>query len=113
VLGAFLILERRREFAILHTVGADTGQILTGPALEGMVAVFGSLAIGLPVGLALAAIDVRVLGLFFKLSPPLLTVPVPELTALVVFMVVASTLALGGALVAVNRVRVASVLRDL
>jgi putative ABC transport system permease protein len=112
VLGAFLILERRREFAILHTIGADTRQILTGPALEGTVAVIGSLAIGLPVGLGLAILDVRVLGLFFTLSPPLLTVPVPELTVLVVFMVVASTVALGGALVAVNRVRAATVLRE-
>jgi putative ABC transport system permease protein len=113
VLGAFLILERRREFAILHTVGADTRQILTGPALEGTVAVVGSLAIGLPVGLGLGILAVRVLGLFFTLSPPLLTVPVPELAALVVFMVVTSAMALGAALVAVNRVRSASVLREL
>jgi putative ABC transport system permease protein len=113
VLGAFLILERRREFAILHSVGADSRQILTGPALEGAVAVAGSLVIGVPVGLGLAILDVRVLGLFFTLSPPLLTVPVIELTALIGFMVVTSTAALGGALVAVNRVRASSVLREL
>jgi putative ABC transport system permease protein len=112
VLGAFLILERRREFAILHTIGADARQILTGPALEGSAAVIGSLAIGVPLGLGLAVLDVRVLGLFFTLSPPLLTVPIAELVALVVFMVVASTIALGGALVAVNRVRAAAVLRE-
>jgi putative ABC transport system permease protein len=112
VLGAFLILERRREFAILHTIGADTRQILTGPALEGGVAVVGGLAIGLPVGIGLAILDVRVLGLFFTLTPPLLTVPVPELLALVTFMVVASTAALAGALLAVTRVRPASVLRE-
>ena len=73
----------------------------------------GSLAIGLPVGLGLGILAVRVLGLFFTLSPPLLTVPVPELAALVAFMVVTSAIALGSALVAVNRVRSASVLREL
>ena len=31
VLGAFLVLERRREFAILRAVGAETSQVLTGP----------------------------------------------------------------------------------
>jgi putative ABC transport system permease protein len=113
VLGAFLILERRREFAILHTVGADTRQILTGPVLEGMVAVIGSIAIGIPVGLGLGILAVRVLGLFFTLSPPLLTVPVPELVGLVLFMVATSALALGGALAAVNRVRAATILREL
>jgi putative ABC transport system permease protein len=113
VLGAFLILERRREFAILHTVGADSRQILTGPALEGAVTVIGSIAIGLPVGLGLGVLAVRVLGLFFKLSPPLLTVPVPELAGLALFMGIASAVALGSALVAVNRVRAASVLREL
>ena len=32
VLGAFLVLERRREFAILRAVGADTSQVIAGPA---------------------------------------------------------------------------------
>jgi putative ABC transport system permease protein len=113
VLGAFLILERRREFAILHTVGADTGQILTGPALEGTVVVLGSLAIGLPVGLGLGTLAIQVLGLFFPAGPPLLTIPAGGLIAIVLFVVIASTVALGGALIAVNRVRVASVLREL
>jgi putative ABC transport system permease protein len=113
VLGAFLILERRREFAILRTLGADTPQILTGPALEGAVAVIGSVVIGVPVGLGVGILAVRVLGLFFKLEPPLLTVPVAALTVLVLFVVVTSTIALGSALVAVNRVRAAAVLREL
>jgi putative ABC transport system permease protein len=112
VLGAFVILERRREFAILHTLGADTRQILTGPALEGALAVFGSVVIGMPVGIGLGILSVRVLALFFTLAPPLLTVPVPELAALAAFMVGASLVALGGALVAVNRVRAAAVLRE-
>jgi putative ABC transport system permease protein len=113
VLGAFLILERRREFAILHTIGADTRQILTGPALEGTVVVLGSLAIGMPVGLGLGILAVQILGLFFSVAPPLLTIPAGGLIAVVLFMVIASTVALGAALIAVNRVRVASVLREL
>lgn len=113
MLGAFLILERRREFAILQTVGADTRQILTGPALEGSIVVLGSLAIGVPVGLGLGILAVQVLGLFFSLGPPLLTIPAGGLIAVALFMVMASTVALGAALAAVNRVRVASVLREL
>ena len=68
--------------------------------------------IGLPVGLGLGILAVRVLGLFFTLAPPLLTVPVVELAALVLFMIGTSTVALSAALVAVNRVRVAAVLRE-
>ncbi len=112
VLGAFLIIERRREFAILHAIGADARQILTGPVLEGCVVVLGSLAIGVPVGLGLSMLAVRVLGLFFVLPPPLLVVPVWQLTALVMLMVMASATALGMALAAVNRVQPASVLRE-
>jgi putative ABC transport system permease protein len=112
ILGAFVILERRREFAILHTVGADARQILSGPALEGAVAAIGSVAIGLPVGLGLGILAVRVLGLFFTLAPPLLTVPVAELLALILFMIATSTIALAAALAVVNRVRAAAVLRE-
>ncbi len=112
VLGAFLILERRRELAILHTIGADAWQILTGPALEGGLVVLGSIAIGVPVGLGLSMLAVRVLGLFFALPPPLLVVPVWQLMALVLLMVLASAIALAMALTAVNRVQPASVLRE-
>ncbi len=112
MLGAFLILERRREFAILHAMGADRAQLLTGPALEGTVVVAGSLLIGLPVGLGLGVLTVRVLGLFFKLEPPLLTLPGTQLAALAVFMAAASAVALGLALAAVTRVSAASVLRE-
>jgi len=112
ILGAFVILERRREFAILATVGADNRQILTGPALEGAVATIGSVAIGLPVGLGLGMLAVRVIGLFFTLAPPLLTVPVAELSALVLFMIATSTISLSTALAVVNRVRTAAVLRE-
>jgi hypothetical protein len=40
------------------------------------------------------------------------TVPWAELAVLIIFLVLSSALALGGALVAVNRVRPASVLRE-
>ena len=111
MLGAFLILERRREYAILHTIGADTRQILTGPMLEGTVVVLGSLAIGVPIGLGLSILAVRVLGLFFVLEPPLITVPFGQLAALVLFMAAASAIGLGAALAAVTQVQAAPVLR--
>jgi putative ABC transport system permease protein len=113
VLGAFLVLERRREFAVLRAIGADTTQVLTGPAYEGAIVVLGSIVIGVPVGLGLGLLAVRVLGLFFTLAPPLLTVPVGSLIGLVVFMAVTSAIAMGAALVAVNRVQPAAVLREV
>jgi putative ABC transport system permease protein len=112
VLGAFLVLERRREFAVLEAVGAETSQVIEGPAQEGIITVLGSLFIGLPLGLGLGILSVRVLGLFFSLQPPLLTVPVGTLAAFVLLMVATSAVALGVALVAVTRVRAATVLRE-
>ncbi len=112
VLGAFLVLERRREFAILRAVGAETSQVLTGPAQEGVVVVLGSLLIGVPVGLGLALIEVRVLALFFALPPPLLTVPAGPLGVFILFMVMTSAIAMAAALAAVTRVRPAAVLRE-
>jgi len=112
VLGAFLVLERRREFAILRAVGAATANVLSGPALEGAIAAAGSLVVGVPVGLGLAVLTVRVLGLFFTLPPPLLSVPVGAVAGLVALMVAASAVALGAALVAVDRVSAAAVLRE-
>jgi putative ABC transport system permease protein len=112
VLGAFLAMERRRELAILRTVGADTPQAVAGPALEGVIAVLGSLAVGVPLGLGLAVLAGRVLGLFFTLPPPLLTIPIVPLAALALLVVAASALALGGALVAIDRRGTATVLRE-
>jgi putative ABC transport system permease protein len=112
VLGAFLALERRRELAILRTIGADTPQTVTGPALEGAVAVLGSLVVGVPLGLGLAVLAAQVLGLFFVLPPPLLTVPAVPLLALALLVVGASALAVGAALVAVDRRAVPTVLRE-
>jgi putative ABC transport system permease protein len=112
VLGAFLVLERRREFATLEAVGADSGQILRAPAQEGVVTVAGSLIVGVPLGIGLAVIAVRLLGLFFQLPPPLVTIPVGKLLLLVGVMVAASAVALAVALTAVSRVAAANVLRE-
>jgi putative ABC transport system permease protein len=111
VLGAFLVIERRRELAVLRAVGAATPQVITGPGLEGAVATLGSLLIGVPVGLGLAALSVRVLGLFFTLPPPLLSVPLGALAGLVALMIATSAVAIGVALLAVTRLPTASVLR--
>jgi putative ABC transport system permease protein len=112
VLGAFLVLERRREFAILRAVGADASQLIAGPAAEGVLVVLGSMLIGVPVGLGLALLEVRVLSLFFALPPPLLTIPTGALSVFIVFMAMTSTIAIAAALAAVTRVRPASVLRE-
>ncbi|MGB2873902.1 MAG: FtsX-like permease family protein, partial [Gaiellaceae bacterium] len=112
VLGAFLVFERRREFAVLQAVGADTSQVLTGPAQEGLVAVVGSILIGLPLGLVLGVLVVRVLGLFFTLPPPLLSVPAGALAAFILLMAISSAVALAGALRRVNRVGAPAALRE-
>ena len=112
VLGAFVVFERRREFAVLEALGADRSQIVTGPAQEGLVAVLGSLVIGLPLGLALGVLVVRVLGLFFTLPPPVLSIPVGSLLMFVASMVVASAVALAAALLAVTRVGTTAALRE-
>jgi putative ABC transport system permease protein len=112
ILGAFLVLERRREAAILRTVGADTRHILTGPAIEGGVAALGSVVIGVPVGIGLGMLAVRVLGLFFTLPPPLVTVPLVPLVVLAVVVLASSALALALALRAVSRLDVAPILRE-
>jgi putative ABC transport system permease protein len=112
VLGAFLVFERRREFAVLEAVGADRAQVATGPAEEGAVAVLGSLLIGLPLGILLAILAVRVLGLFFTLPPPLVSVPAVPLFGFVVLMLAASAAAVSASLVAVGRVASPAALRE-
>lgn len=111
VMGAFLVIERRREFAILQAIGAEPRQILTGPALEGAAVVLGSLIFGIPIGLGLGVLAIQVLGLFFALQPPQLTLPTSGLIALVLFVITTSICALGIALSAVNRIQPASILR--
>jgi putative ABC transport system permease protein len=112
VLGALLVLERRREFAILRTVGADTSQVSTGPATEGAIVVLGSLFIGLPLGVGLGVLAVRVLGLFFTLPPPLFSLPTRAMLGLAGFMLGASAVAISFTVLAVSRVHPASVLRE-
>jgi putative ABC transport system permease protein len=112
VLGAFLIFERRREFAVLEAIGADSSQVVTGPAQEGMVAVLGSLVIGLPLGLLLGMLVVRVLGLFFTLPPPTLSVPGGTIMIFVLLMVGTSVAALASALKGATRVSASSTLRE-
>lgn len=70
------------------------------------------LLIGLPFGLGLGVLSVCVLGPFFSLQPPLLTVPAGTLAAFVALMVATSAAALTVALVAVTRVRAANALRE-
>lgn len=112
VLGAFIVLERRREFAVLRSVGADPSHVLTGPAIEGGTAAVVSLAIGIPVGLGIGVLSVRVLGLFFALPPPLLVVPVGALLALVLLVLVSSAVCVGAALRAVTRIQAGPLLRE-
>jgi putative ABC transport system permease protein len=112
VLGAFVVLERRRETAILRACGATTRQILTPPATEGVIAALGSLLIGIPVGIGVSIVAVRVLGLFFTLRPPLLVLPAGSLALLAGSLVVTSLVALGVTLYRVTRATPATVLRE-
>jgi hypothetical protein len=112
VLGAFIVLERRREFAVLRSVGADPSHVLTGPAIEGGAAAVVSLAIGIPVGLGIGVLSVRVLGLFFARPPPLLVVPVGALLALVLLVIVSSAVCVGAALRAVTHIQAGPLLRE-
>ena len=113
ILGAFFVLERRRESVILRTVGASTGQVVTAPVVESTVAVLGGLALGIPVGLGLGLLSIRILALFFTLPPPLLVVPTGAIAALAAVVLLASLVALTTALVRVVQQRPASVLRDI
>jgi putative ABC transport system permease protein len=112
VLGAFIVLERRREAAILRACGATTRQLLMPPAIEGAIAILGSLLIGIPVGIGTSIVAIRVLGLFFTLQPPLVVLPVQALLLLAGSLVAASVLALGVALRRVSRANPASLLRE-
>ena len=62
--------------------------------------------------MAIAALAVRVLNLFFTLPPPFVSVPAGPLAAFVLLVAGTSALALSVALAAVARIRVASVLRE-
>lgn len=113
VLGAFLVLERRRELAILRSVGAGTKQVSAGPILEGALAAVGSIVIGIPLGLGLAVLAVRVLDLFFTLPPPLATVPAGQLLGMAGLVLLGSTMALVLPLRRAVGVSVSSALREI
>lgn len=112
VLIAFLVAERRRELAVLRSLGADTRHVITPTAVEGGLVVVGQLGFGIPLGLLLGALAVRVLRLFFSLPPAWLTVPRWPLVGLVLVVSVASTVAAGIALLPVIRIQPARVLRE-
>jgi ABC-type antimicrobial peptide transport system permease subunit len=112
LLGAFMVLERRREFALLRSVGADTRAVLTGPLLEGALTTVGSLVVGLPLGVLLCVLSVRVLGLFFNLPPPVVSVPVVPLAILAIAVVTLSAVAFGAALRRISGLDVAPLLRE-
>ena len=76
------------------------------------MAVVGSLVLGLPIGIGLGILSVRVLGLFFALPPPVLTFPLGSLAAFAALMLISSAIGLGAALFAVTRMRASSVLRE-
>jgi putative ABC transport system permease protein len=86
--------------------------MLTGPVQEGAVAVLGSLVVGVPVGMGLSVLAVRVLGLFFVLPPPLLAVSVPELIGFVALVAATSVLGFATALISAVRAQPAAVLRE-
>jgi putative ABC transport system permease protein len=92
--------------------GVDTRHILAGPVIEGSVASIGSVVIGVPIGIGLAVVAIRVLDLLFALPPPLVVVPWIDLVALAALVIAASALALGIALLAFKRRELASVLRE-
>jgi putative ABC transport system permease protein len=113
LLGAFTIIERRHELAVLRMLGATTRQVLRPPATEGMVATVGSLVTGIPIGVALAVLAVRVLGLFFTLPPPVVDIPTGSLLLLAGAVLTSSAAALLLVLRQLTRIDVAPLLRDL
>jgi putative ABC transport system permease protein len=113
VLGAFVILERRREAAVLQAVGADTRQLLQHIVVEAGAVVGGSVTIGTVVGLGLGVLTVRVLGLFFALPTPLLVVPLGSLSLLAGGTIVGSVVALAVAVKVLMRISPAETLREL
>jgi putative ABC transport system permease protein len=85
---------------------------LAGPAVEGATVTLGSLVVGIPIGLGLGVLAVRVLPLFFTLPPPLVAVPGVGTVALAGLVLVLSAGALGMALASVTRPGAEEVLRE-
>jgi putative ABC transport system permease protein len=68
--------------------------------------------IGIPVGIGLAVLSVRILGLFFTLPAPSLTVPITNLIVLALLVLAASAVAVGFTLRKAARVPVSAQLRE-
>lgn len=112
LLGAFLVLERRREYAVLRSVGASTRQVLVPPAVEGAVTVTASLLLGVPIGIGMALLSTRVLTPLFTLPPPLLAIDGQGLFGLLGLVLLASAVSIVVSLIAVARLPTVQVLRE-
>jgi len=112
LLGAFLVLERRREYAVLRSVGASTRQVLVPPAVEGAVTVTASLLLGVPIGIGMALLSTRVLTPLFTLPPPLLAIDGQGLLGLLGLVLLASAVSIVVSLIAVARLPTVQVLRE-
>lgn len=112
VLGAFLVLERRREYAVMRSLGATTRQVLVPPALEVGSTILVGIALGVPIGLGMTTITTRVLTPLFTISPPLATIPGGRLALLAALVAAVGALSLGGALGVVAKLRTVAVLRE-
>jgi predicted lysophospholipase L1 biosynthesis ABC-type transport system permease subunit len=112
VLGAFLVLERRREYAVMRSLGATTRQVLVPPATEGLVTMVSGVVLGVPIGLVMATLSARVLRPLFTLAPPLLRIEPIALGALLLGIVIATGLALAATLLSIARLATVSVLRE-
>jgi putative ABC transport system permease protein len=112
VLGAFLVLERRREYAVMRSLGATTAQIVTPAAVEGAVTVAVSIALGVPIGVGMTVISTRVLKPLFTLSPPLISFAAADTAGLVALVIAASAATIAVTLGVVARLRTVAVLRE-
>lgn len=112
LLGAFLVLERRREYAVMRSLGATTRQVLVPPALEGSATLLISLLLGIPIGIGMTTITTRVLTPLFSISPALVQVPVGRVALLALGVAAAGGLALLTSLALVARLRTVAVLRE-
>lgn len=106
-----LLMQRRREYVALRAQGLHAREVRRLVLAEsGISAVLGA-AIGLGVGIALAAEFVRVLRPIFTLTP-VLEVPAPELAALATLVLAATVISALAAAVLINRLSPTELLRD-
>ena len=97
---------------MLRAIGATTSQLLTGPVIEGALTVGASIVLGVPIGLATAAVSTRVLTLLFSLPAPNIARPVGQLAVLLGVTFIGSAAALAGALVTLAHQHPSAVLRE-